>query len=87
MIQRLELPETERFDLMVATNVLVYYDVFEQSLALSNIASMLREGGWLLSNNALAELPGVPMTSAGYSEVSYTSQAEGGDSIIWYRRH
>ena len=38
--------DAERFDLIVATNVLVYYDAFEQALALANIASMLRPGGF-----------------------------------------
>ena len=31
------------FDVIIATNVLVYYDVFEQSLAVTNIAKMLRK--------------------------------------------
>ena len=39
-----------RFDLVVATNVLIYYDSFEQALAVSNIASMLRDGGLLMTN-------------------------------------
>ncbi len=39
VLQRLEpLPPEDRFDLVIATNVLVYYNVFEQSLALTNIA-------------------------------------------------
>ena len=45
IVQRLEpLPDAERFDLIVATNILVYYDAFEQALALANIAKMLRPG-------------------------------------------
>jgi hypothetical protein len=36
------LADEDRFDLIVATNILVYYSVFEQSLALANVASMLR---------------------------------------------
>ena len=54
------LADDERFDLIIATNVLVYYNVFEQSLALANIASMLRPSGLLLSNNVLVELPTTP---------------------------
>ena len=35
MLQRLApLAPEEKFDLIVATNILIYYDVFEQSLAL-----------------------------------------------------
>src|SRR5438552_3007486 len=45
VLQRPEpLAPNERFDLIVATNILIYYDVFEQSLALSNVARMLRPG-------------------------------------------
>ena len=57
----------EQFDLVVATNILVYYDVLEQALAVANIASMLRPGGFLLSNNALPQLPTTPMQLAGSS--------------------
>jgi SAM-dependent methyltransferase len=77
------------FDLVVATNVLLYYDVFEQSLALSNIASMLRPGGLLLTNTRLVELPGVAMTSVGYTDTVYTSLpgvGETGDRMYWYQR-
>ncbi len=53
--QRMAAPQ--ELDLIIATNILVYYDVFEQSLALANIEGLLRDGGLLLSNNALLELP------------------------------
>ena len=79
----------ETFDLVVATNVLLYYDVFEQSLALANIASMLRPGGLLLTNTRLVELPGVPMTVVRYTDVIYTTLkgvGETGDRIYWYQR-
>src|SRR5262249_49051395 len=57
VLQRLELSAENQFDLIIATNILVYYDSLEQSLALANIERMLRPGGLLLSNNALLELP------------------------------
>lgn len=56
VLQRLEVPAKEKYDLIIATNILVYYDTFEQSLALANVARMLRPGGFLLSNHALLEL-------------------------------
>ena len=80
------LAASEQFDLVIATNILVYYDVFEQSLALANVATMLRPGGILLSNNALYELPATPMRSAGYTAVAYSSKADDGDYIVWYQR-
>jgi hypothetical protein len=87
VVQRLvPSADEERFDLIVATNVLVYYDVFEQSLALANLAAMLRPGGVLLSNNVLVELPTTPLRAAGHSTAIYTDQADDRDDIIWYIR-
>ena len=87
VVQRLVATENaERFDLIVATNVLVYYDVFEQSLALANLAAMLRPGGVLLSNNVLVELPTTPLRAAGHSTTIYTDQPDDRDDIIWYIR-
>jgi SAM-dependent methyltransferase len=84
--QRMELRPGEEFDLIVATNILVYYDVFDQSLALKNVERMLRPGGLLLSNNALLELPGSAMRSVGYETVVYSDMPGDGDHIVWYRR-
>ena len=78
------LPESERFDLVVATNILIYYDVFEQSLALANIARMLHSGGVLLTNNPLFELPAVPVHQVGETKASYTDA--GFDFVAWYQR-
>lgn len=80
------LPQPANFDLIIATNILVYYGVFEQALALSNIESMLRPGGFLLSNNALLELPALKMRSVGYLTVVYSERADDGDHIVWYQR-
>ena len=74
------------FDLVVATNILVYYDVFEQSLALANIAGMLRPGGILLTNTPVFQLPSIPLTQVGFTDVLYTREASGRDRIFWYRR-
>lgn len=86
VLQRMSLAPGERFDLIVATNILVYYDVFEQSLALANIERMLRPGGLLLSNNALLELPGSGVRSVGYDTAVYSNRAGDGDHIVWYQR-
>jgi SAM-dependent methyltransferase len=86
VLQHLELAAAERFDLIIATNILVYYDTFEQSLALANIEQMLRPGGLLLSNNALLELPSSKMHSVGYESVAYSDREADGDHIVWYQR-
>jgi chemotaxis methyl-accepting protein methylase len=84
--QRLELPPAERFDLVVATNVLVYYDTFEQCLALANVARMTAVGGLFLSNNAVLELPGSTLRSVGYKTVVFSDRADDGEHVIFYRR-
>jgi SAM-dependent methyltransferase len=83
VLQRLEGAD---FDLIVATNILIYYDTFEQTLALANIERMLRPGGLLLSNNALLELPFTRMRSVGYRTTVYSSRPDDGDHIVWYQR-
>jgi hypothetical protein len=42
--------DAEPFDLVIATNVFIYYDMLDQALALSNVEAMLRPGGFLLAN-------------------------------------
>lgn len=84
VLQRLEpIAPEDRFDLVIATNVLIYYEVFEQSLAAANIAKMLRLGGLFLSNNLIVQLPTSPLALAGYTDVVYTDSAVG-DRILWY---
>ena len=80
------LAPAERFDLIIATNILVYYDNFEQSLALANVERMLRPGGFLLSNNALLELPFSRIHSLDYLTVVYSDRPDDGDHIVWYQR-
>lgn len=84
--QRLDLPAAEKFDLVIATNILVYYDPFEQGLALANIAAMLRPRGVLLSNDKLPSIPGVPMRLSGQSDVTYSEQVPATDTVYWYQR-
>lgn len=86
VLQRLDLAAGQQFDLIIATNILVYYGVFEQSLALANIEKMLRPGGFLLSNNALLELPVIRMRSVDYETAVYSDRANDGDHIVWYQR-
>jgi hypothetical protein len=61
-------PAEEKFDLIIGTNIFIYYDAFEQSLARANLATMLNPGGVVLTNDLLADkvpsqLPEVHRTS------------------------
>jgi SAM-dependent methyltransferase len=84
--EHLPLEAERRLDLVVATNVLVYYSPFEQALALRNIADMLRPDGILLTNNALPDVAGVPMRAAGATSVAYSEDPDDGDRVLWYQR-
>ena len=83
---------SSRFDLVVATNLLVYYDTFEQALAVGNMASMLRDGGLLMTNQpvpvpATCGLSPLLIISVGFDRVrSGAGTHERGDSIFVYRK-
>jgi hypothetical protein len=81
VVERINLAEADRFDLMVGTNIFIYYDAFERSLALENAGAMLKHGGILLTNDRLPEVPGGSMRQAGLTEVQYNHEAVG-----WYRK-
>ena len=84
VLERLEpLADDERFDLIVATNILVYYDGFEQALALSNVGAMLRDGGVFLSNTPVPPVPSMALSEQ-YATVSYSERRR--DHLFWYRR-
>jgi len=54
IFQHPALPPQEGFDLIIGTNIFVYFGEFEQSLARLNMALMLNPGGFVLSNDKLA---------------------------------
>jgi hypothetical protein len=86
VLQNLDLRPADKFDLIIGTNIFVYYDNLDQSLAMMNIQKMLRPGGLMLSNNALLELPFFRVRSAGYSTVVFSDRPDDGDHIVWYQR-
>jgi len=86
ILERVPVSETEPgFDLIVATNILVYYEPFEQALALANIAAMLRPNGLFLANTLNLPLPLVGLSTPSLVDVVFDRQ-EGGDTLHWFRR-
>ncbi len=86
ILERVPIAESEPgFDLIVATNILVYYQPFEQALALANIAAMLRPGGLFLSNGLDLPLPSSGLSSPSIVDVVFDQQ-QGGDTLHWFRR-
>jgi hypothetical protein len=84
--QTMDIAPGAGFDLVVATNVLVYYDLFRQALAKAAIARMMNPGGVLLVNHALPKEPIGPLEYLGRRSVSYSSAGAYGDDVVAYRR-
>lgn len=74
------------FDLVVATNVLVYYDLFEQALAMASIAHMMNRGGIFLANHALPAIHPQALEYLGRRSVSYSRSGAYGDDVVVYRK-
>jgi hypothetical protein len=87
VLERLNLAPADRFDLIVGTNIFLYYGAFEQTLALENAGAMLKPGGLLLTNDRLPEVPGGSMRQAGMTDVRYGDKdASAHDAVGWYQR-
>ncbi|MBV8844481.1 MAG: hypothetical protein JO307_16860 [Bryobacterales bacterium] len=81
VLERINLNEADKFDLIVGTNIFIYYDAFERSLALENAGAILKRGGLLLTNDQLPEVPAGSMRQAGVIDVQYDH-----DAVGWYRK-
>lgn len=71
-------------DLVIATNVFVYYDKLDQSLALAGIEAMSRQGGFFLTNNAIVELPVSNLRAVGFMTVQQFREKI---DHVFYRRN
>jgi len=79
-------PLDKGFDLIVATNVLVYYDRFQQALAMANIARMLNRGGIFLANNVLPAQHSSDLEYLGRRTTPFSPNGAYGDDVVVYRR-
>ncbi|HLI62207.1 MAG TPA: hypothetical protein VKV05_02325 [Terriglobales bacterium] len=86
VFQRLPLAPEQRFDLIIGTNIFLYYGSFEQALACVNIASMLKSGGYLLSNDKLADAAVAGLEPVMVSDIPMTTPPVITDYIYSYRR-
>jgi SAM-dependent methyltransferase len=81
----------EAFDLVIATNVFIYYDELEQALAMSNIEAMLKPGAFLLANVSAPKLTSVTIRPVDTTTTMYARGAAGNenilDFIVWYKAH
>jgi hypothetical protein len=84
--QTSDLPEGQGFDLVVATNILVYYDVFQQALAMSNIGHLMNPGGIFVANNALPAAHDSRLKYLGRKNVLFAKDGSYGDDVVVYQR-
>jgi hypothetical protein len=84
VFQTLPLPPEQRFDLVIGTNIFLYYDTLDQSLARANLATMIKPGGFLISNNALPSAAPSKLANSLHTVVLYT--ATSGDQVFSYIR-
>jgi len=84
--QTSDLPEGQGFDLVVATNILVYYDVFQQALAMSNIARLLNPNGIFIANNALPAAHDSRLKYLGRKNIVFAKDGSYGDDVVVYQR-
>ena len=83
--------EGESFDLVIATNVFIYYDVLEQALAMSNVDAMLKPGAFLLANFSAPNLTSIGIRPVETTQTLYAHARDVNerilDFIVWYRAH
>jgi len=85
VFQRLLLAADERFDLIIGTNIFLYYGGFEQSLARANVAGMLKPGGILLSSNKLDDTVSDGLEQVLVTEIPMTTPPVITDYLYSYR--
>ncbi len=84
--QRVDLEEGKAFDLVIATNILVYYDRFQQALAMASIARMMNAGGIFLANDALSAHHVQSLEFVDRHTVAFATKGPYGDNVLAYRR-
>ncbi|HEU5255047.1 MAG TPA: hypothetical protein VFU28_03600 [Vicinamibacterales bacterium] len=81
----------EPFDLVIATNVLIYYDTFEQALAMSNIEAMLKPGAFLLANVSAPDLRSLTIRPVDTTTTLYARRLAANENVldflVWYKAH
>ncbi len=83
------MPESgpeQPFDLIIGTNIFIYYAAFEQSLARANLAAMLKPGGFVLTNDLLADKVPSQLVEAHTTTIEVRSEPQILDHIYCYRR-
>jgi hypothetical protein len=86
VFQRMPQQAERGFDLVIGTNIFLYYGEFEQSLARANVAALLRQGGVLISNDQLAEKVPAGLELAMTTKIPMTTEPVITESVFSYKR-
>jgi predicted TPR repeat methyltransferase len=86
VFQTVALPPDKQFDLVIGTNIFVYYGTLEQSLARANIGTMIKPGGFLLSNEILPNTAPTKLTDSLKTSVSIVKSPAVTDYMYTYAR-
>jgi hypothetical protein len=86
LYQRLPLAPQQGFDLIIGTNIFIYYDAFEQSLAQANIAAMLKTGGFLLSNDRFPDAVPSGLRNELETTLIFARNPDRSDTMYCYRK-
>jgi hypothetical protein len=86
VVQSPQLLEKDKYELIIGTNIFVYYGEFEKALIMKNIDKMLRKGGLLFSNDALTEIQSTKLRKVGQTATFYSDKKVDADLVVWYRK-
>jgi len=86
VLQRVSISPDKQFDLIIGTNIFIYYDAFEQSLARANLASMLKPGGLVLTNELLADAVPSKLPELSRTNITLSTDPLITQIIFCYRR-
>ena len=84
--QQLDVPPEGGFDLVIATNVFLYYNFFEQALAMQNINRLMNRGGIFLVNQILSNQHPASLKFIDQCYVPFSSKGLYGDDVVAYQQ-
>ena len=84
--QTIDFPAGQGFDLVIATNVLVYYDRLLQAVAMANIARLMNPDGIFLCNSVLPAQHDPQLAFLGRRTVTYSQARAYGDDVVVYQK-
>jgi hypothetical protein len=84
--QQFDISPGGGFDLVIATNVFLYYNFFEQALAMQNISRMMNLGGMFLVNQILSNQHPASLKLIDQSNASFNSKDLFGDDVVAYQQ-